>query len=816
MAVRTISQVLLEDFSITIRPGNKGECPWCQTKHFSLKGDDTLGKCFSPACGRALTTGRDNGQYRYGLTRILDSVYQDCHQELLRLATGQRNAYTYLHEERGIHPQVIADAMLGAVPPGFDVVPSFQPVITEAQAALTALQGKKRGRSTKQQEQAEKRLDDLQQAQQKLVDCLARKAGWLVFFYCNASHHPVALRLRQPYSHKFVSFKPGIAGVFGRELFSPYRSPANQAFNDFLLVVEGEVNVLQLQSLTIRYEEATQQTLGYVHACAVGGVLGADAQTLKRIAEHPVIVYDNDTNQAGFELVKHLQTVMPLEACTTPLPSGDKSDLDSYIRDFDQDHVAAWDGVKVLIADREPYGRVYAGTGEEFFAPPVMGGKPVFTPKLLGDALLARQTYRYAASQLWVYQHGVYTPEGEAALRTDAQELLGNERRVDRINEALSYVEVATRLEDDLAKDFLPDRDYINLDNGRLNWRDGILTSHTSVVFTTVQLPIEYDAGATCDAFDVYLTTTFDPDVAPLIEEILGWCLVPDHRFEHAVMLTGEGENGKSVFLDLLSYLLGEANVSHVALQDLEENRFKAAQLYGKLANVFADLDARGLQSSSMFKTLTTGDPIDAERKHGHPFSFRSYAKLLFSANKIPSSRDRTHAFYRRWLIIPFTRTFDGVGNNAKPDKGLRDKLKAELPGILNRAIQGLQRLNRNEAFTQPTSVVEAKLAYIRSNDNVRVFLQECVLADTNETIVKKEFYRVYESWCDKYGERAVSQKALKDVLMQNIPRLDEVRAAATDPWSWLGMKWSDDAKNYMPSSFQGQGIGDSQAAVPF
>ena len=444
------------------------------------------------------------------------------------------------------------------------------------------------------------------------------------------------------------------------------------------------------------------------------------------------------------------------------------------------------------------------------------GGKKVFTPKLLGDALVARQTYRYTASQLWVYQHGVYLPCGEATLRADAQELLGNERRVDRINEALDYVGVATRLEDDLSRDTVPDRQYINLANGRLDWQAGTLAPHTSAVFTTVQLPIAYDADARCSAFDTYLTTTFDRDVIPLIEEILGWCLAPDHRFEHAVMLTGEGENGKSVFLDLLGYLLGTANVSNVALQDLEENRFKAAQLYGKLANVFADLDARGLQSSSMFKVLTTGDPIDAERKHGHPFSFRSYAKLLFSANKIPSSRDRTHAFYRRWTIIPFTRTFDGVGSNPKPDKGLRGKLKQELPGILNRAILGLQRLNLTEAFTQPQSVVEAKQAYIRSNDNVRVFLEECVLADTNETIVKKEFYRVYESWCDQYGERAVSQKALKDVLKRSIPRLDEVRAAATDPWSWLGMKWSEDAKDYMPLAFQGKGSGHPQTTAPF
>ena len=248
-------------FSITIRPGGKGECPQCHNTNFSLKGDDSLGKCFHPPCGHFLTTGRDNGQYRYGLTRVLESVYQDCHQELSRLASEQQNAYTYLHDERDIHPQVIADAMLGAVPSAYNVTPHFHPVIDEAQQAVDDLRKQKRGRPTKQLEQAEKRLNDLQEAQQKLVDCLAHKAGWLVFFYTDAAHRLVALRLRQPYSHKFVSFKPRTAGVFGRELFSPYVSPANQAFNDFLLVVEGEFNVLQLQSLTVRYQESTGQSL---------------------------------------------------------------------------------------------------------------------------------------------------------------------------------------------------------------------------------------------------------------------------------------------------------------------------------------------------------------------------------------------------------------------------------------------------------------------------------------------------------------------------------------------------------------------------
>jgi putative DNA primase/helicase len=787
---RTVSQVLFEDHHIQIRPGGQGECPACQAKHFSVKGDDTLGKCFAPACGHFLTTGRDTTQYRYGVTRVLEAVYTDCHQELLGLTSGQRNAYTYLHEERGIHPRVITEAMLGAVPSGYNVVPHFQPVLAEAQAALNALQGQKRGRPPKQLTQVEKRLNDLQEAQQKLVDCLAHKAGWLVFFYCDAGYRPVALRLRQPYSKRFVSFKPGSAGLFGRDLFTPFQHATHQALNDFLLITEGEFNALQLQSLTMRYEETTGHPLGYLNTVAVGGVLMADIRTIARVTSHPVIVYDHDANGAGFELVKRIQHALPVEACTTPQVD---SDLDSAIGDFDQDHVAAWEAVKALIADRQPYGRLYAGTGEEFFDVPVTGGSPVFTPRLLGEALLARNEYRYAVSQLWVYHEGVYLPCGDTTLRSDAQLLLGNERREPRVEETLRYVEVATHVDDDDT----PHAQYINLRNGRLDWATGDLVPHTPMAFTTVQLPVTYDPDARCPAFDAYLATTFDTDVHALIEEILGWCLVPDTRFETSVMLTGEGKNGKGVFLDLVGSLLGDANVSNVALQDLEENRFRVPELYGKLANTFADLDTRALISSSMFKMLTSGDRLTAERKFGQPFKFRSYAKLLFSANTIPSSRDKTYAFYRRWLIIPFTRTFDGEKENPPADLGLRVKLQGELPGIFNRALRGLERLATNEVFTQPKSVVEAKKAYIRSNDNVRVFVAECVIEDKNGEIEKQRFYQVYERWCDAYGERAVSQKVLKDALTHVVPALDAYRPTPTAKWHWQHIAWSDDAKAY-------------------
>ena len=185
------------------------------------------------------------------------------------------------------------------------------------------------------------------------------------------------------------------------------------------------------------------------------------------------------------------------------------------------------------------------------------------------------------------------------------------------------------------------------------------------------------------------------------------------------------------------------------------------------------------------------------------PSASARYAKLLFSANRMPPNRDKTHAFYRRWLILPFTRTFNGEGTNPQPDKGLREKLKAELPGILNHALAGLARLQTTDAFTKTKSVTEAKKAYMRSNDNLRVFAEECLLANPIGTITKKEFYEVYARWCDSYGDRPVSQKSLKDALGQIFPSLDEWRETNSSPRCWLGIEWSDEAASYKLASFR-------------
>jgi putative DNA primase/helicase len=136
--------------------------------------------------------------------------------------------------------------------------------------------------------------------------------------------------------------------------------------------------------------------------------------------------------------------------------------------------------------------------------------------------------------------------------------------------------------------------------------------------------------------------------------QLFGYCLCRTAKYEKAVMCCGPGDNGKGTLIKLFQSFLGDRNVSHASIQELNNDRFAAADLHGKLANVCADLKAERLTNTGNFKMLVSGDTIRAQRKHGQPFDFRNIAKLIFSANEIPESDDQTYAYFKRWIILLF------------------------------------------------------------------------------------------------------------------------------------------------------------------
>jgi hypothetical protein len=201
---QTVSGILEEQYAIRIRPGTKGDCPFCTHHTFSVRKDDTIGTCFHPSCGRHLTISSTTTPSRQGLYALLETMFRACHQALLDLPQHPylHDAYQYLVNQRKIHPAVAADAMLGIIPTGyteqFDAL--WHPVIEAAQAAVDAAQTPKaRGRpKTPTGMSPADILTWLQTEKEKLRECLIHRAGWLCFFHTDDRHHIRSILFRQP------------------------------------------------------------------------------------------------------------------------------------------------------------------------------------------------------------------------------------------------------------------------------------------------------------------------------------------------------------------------------------------------------------------------------------------------------------------------------------------------------------------------------------------------------------------------------------------------------------------------------------------
>jgi len=423
------------------------------------------------------------------------------------------------------------------------------------------------------------------------------------------------------------------------------------------------------------------------------------------------------------------------------------------------------DGVEKLAAAQE--------TAEAFF-----DGR-AFIPSALSRHLRDRAPVAAGGEQLYVYRAGAYRPDGETALREQIVEALGPRWRKRHADETIAHLfAVAPRLHE------RPPLDRVNCRNGIFDFASGELHPHDPAILTPVQLPVDFDPDADCREVERFLSAVL-PGMEQLAYELIGYLLLPDNSLQAAFMFIGPGANGKSTLMALIGALLGAENVANVPLHRLEDDRFATAELYGRLANLFADLDARALSSTSMFKSIVGGDSISAERKFRDSFTFRPYARLLYSANEPPPTPDGSDAFFRRWVVIPFNERFEG-----REDRRLLERLTrpAELSGLLNRALLARPALIERGRFPSTEQTQAAADEFRVATDSSSAFAAECCVADEDGRVALPELYRIYAAWCKDNGLQPFSARKFNRRLRDRFRGQVGVRTingAAT----WVGLR---------------------------
>ncbi|AND26188.1 MULTISPECIES: DNA primase family protein [Bacillus] len=374
--------------------------------------------------------------------------------------------------------------------------------------------------------------------------------------------------------------------------------------------------------------------------------------------------------------------------------------------------------------------------------------KGAFQHEKFGDFLINEHHICKITNILHIYKDGVYSDKQE-----DIEEAMIKHipalKRMQR-QETLAYLQLKAK-----HKNFASTK-YVVVKNGVFNLETWQLEDFTPEIITRNKIPVAYIPDAYYKVTDKTLNkiAVNDKTIRSILEEILGYILFRRNEFAATFILTGNGSNGKSSYLKIIRQLVGEENASSLDLNELDQ-RFKTAELFGKLANIGDDIGKGYIKESSVFKKLSTGETLNVERKGKDPFDFTNYAKLIFSANEMPRINDFTDGLGRRLQIVPFKAKFTPEGEDYDPfitDKLLSDE---SMQYILILALKSLKRLLEEKKFTKSKAVEEELVKYQEENNPIISFVN-------NENIelersVVGDVYLQYKVYCVENGFQSVS-----------------------------------------------------------
>jgi P4 family phage/plasmid primase-like protien len=562
---------------------------------------------------------------------------------------------------------------------------------------------------------------------------------------------------------------------------------------DLVLIVEGTKQVLA--------------AAGYApEGVAVYGIAGCRSWQREGVptpdlalcdGREVVIALDSDAADnrevydAGLKLAEALKAEGARSVKFARVPGGQKSGLDDVLGKRPADRRAAYLARLVESADTKPADRAPAKRAKPTDDGPKEGPEVFFDASgLLVEKLSGAVREKFPAAltrerKVALYRDGAYRIDGTAFIGAVA-ELLGDKFRPTHRGAADEYTAGMLHV----AGLFLPERidvPLLNVRNGMLDLPTGTLKPHDPVYLSSRQIPVEWDADAKCPTYEAWLADQVD-DQADDLEETTSTVLDPSRTPQKAEFLYGPSRSGKSTFLRLIQAMVGVENVSAVTLHMLAENRFAAANVFGKMLNCAADLSSAHVEDISIFKMMTGEDLIQADRKYGGQFAFTNGALFAFSANELPTVSESSRAYVERIKPFHFPHSFAGREN-----PGIEKAMLGELPGILVRWVRAWQRMNARGTYL----ATDAKVLHefeVRS-DRVRQWISDAcrVWTETEDGLqvtegatmpptratTGAELAREFNRWAEVNAGSSMGQRKILDRL-RTIPGVHEVRRLPT------------------------------------
>jgi len=299
---------------------------------------------------------------------------------------------------------------------------------------------------------------------------------------------------------------------------------------------------------------------------------------------------------------------------------------------------------------------------------------------------------------------------------------------------------------------------------------DLTLKSHHPKYNITSLLDYEYDPAAACSEWLTFLDSSFEgnAELVRTLQQWFGYCLTYDYRFQKMLVMAGVSRSGKGLILDILEYLIGQGSVAGTTLASLA-GKFGLEQIIGKKLAVIGDAhhaDKGAVpRSKEAILSITGGDTMPVDMKNVKEVSLKITARLAMACNDIPMFYDNYNALENRYLVIPFKKSFYG-----NEDPLLPKKLKKELAGIFNWAVQGLLDLGREGTFFEGELSKQAKREVRARQNPIGAFAAKYCEEGDDHRVPIREVYDAYLKFCQLDEIKPESPKIFSQRISESLP----------------------------------------------
>ena len=620
---------------------------------------------------------------------------------------------------------------------------------------------------------------------------------------------------------------------------------------DFVVVTEGTFDALS-------FDQA-----GYSVLCTNGGDFGKlTPQAIEKMKDFKkaILVFDNDT--AGHEFTYKLARELVKERITFeiafPQKAKDVSELYEKYRDIAMDlifdttrkglnwcmeylkpsipvsEMSAKDREKIMDKCKEFIKEVSPFTepadiremtmclgksfNKDWINDLIRTGKKGLDEVEINNLVIAQHKLMFNDKcGFYEYEDGIWKQKDDYYVGSYICKALGQFATGSKITSTLRHLKHRDEILSDIPLKSFNMLPRLTLMNGTVHFdletRTVTFKQHSADDYTTVKLPYRYDDKATYKRWDKFLgeVTSGDKKTQKLLKEFAGYLLLPDCRFQKALMLKGEGSNGKSVFVNILKKMLGgsQGYVSFVEPSKLSKD-FRLMPFKNSLLNISTDAESDLRGAEGALKKIVAGEDLEDSYKFHSPFSFPTRSKMIMCCNRFPTVNDTSEGFMRRFLLVEFKKHFidaDDVRpdhNEMAIDVNLERELEKELPGILNWAIEGLQELLAQGKFTETDEQKKLLKEFVSDNDHTVFFIDDVkkegvIYEDKGDHLEGKkvkpqELFRRYRAWAEENLYYPKTRGKFFNVLRNMLKRMNIEFVEDETFWQFkdINVDWSE------------------------